>query len=234
MARSYPGSSGLGLGAAGIAAASPQRGKVTFGGLPVPGATVLVSRGDQKLSAITDPQGAYSFAGSRRRFVGRSTSRCRGSRRFMRDVMVEADGPASEWPLAMLPFAEVMKGCSGEGSGDARLLLRSQTVTAAAPATAVPASGCAFDTGEGNLRRTENMAARAAPQKAGGFQRADVNASAASSSTSSAADAVPTNTGVPANGGDPDLAQRASDGFLINGSSNNGAASSVFAECRVR
>ena len=41
--------------------ASEQHGQVTFGGLPVPGATITATQGDKKITAITDPQGAYSF-----------------------------------------------------------------------------------------------------------------------------------------------------------------------------
>jgi len=42
-------------------AASEYRGQVTFGGLPVPGATVTATLGDKKFVAITDLQGLYSF-----------------------------------------------------------------------------------------------------------------------------------------------------------------------------
>ena len=41
--------------------ASEQHGVVTFGGLPVPGATVTATQGDKKVTAVTDPMGAYSF-----------------------------------------------------------------------------------------------------------------------------------------------------------------------------
>ena len=41
--------------------ASEQRGLVTFGGLPVPGATVIATEGDKKFTAVTDPDGAYVF-----------------------------------------------------------------------------------------------------------------------------------------------------------------------------
>jgi len=41
--------------------ASEQHGEVTFGGLPVPGATVTATQGEKKFTAITDPQGAYFF-----------------------------------------------------------------------------------------------------------------------------------------------------------------------------
>ena len=43
------------------AAASEHRGLVKFGGLPVPGATITATRGDKKLTAVTDQQGLYSF-----------------------------------------------------------------------------------------------------------------------------------------------------------------------------
>src|SRR6185437_16790707 len=49
------------LATCGIAAASEYHGQVTFGGLPVPGATVTATHADQKYSTITDQQGFYSF-----------------------------------------------------------------------------------------------------------------------------------------------------------------------------
>lgn len=44
------------------AAASPYYGKVTFNGMPVPGATVTVTQGSQKLTALTDRGGVYRFS----------------------------------------------------------------------------------------------------------------------------------------------------------------------------
>ncbi len=44
-----------------IAAASEYHGQVTFGGLPLPGATVTVTQGTTKLSAVTDQGGLYTF-----------------------------------------------------------------------------------------------------------------------------------------------------------------------------
>src|SRR5450432_3788498 len=49
------------LTAATFAAAAELHGKVTFGDLPVPGATLSATKGEQKASAITDQQGTYSF-----------------------------------------------------------------------------------------------------------------------------------------------------------------------------
>jgi hypothetical protein len=42
--------------------ASEYRGRVTFGGLPVPGATVTTTQGSKTFTAITDLDGAYMFA----------------------------------------------------------------------------------------------------------------------------------------------------------------------------
>ena len=39
-------------------AGAEHHGVVTFGGLPVPGATVTASQGEKRLTAVTDPQGA--------------------------------------------------------------------------------------------------------------------------------------------------------------------------------
>src|SRR5690348_15462858 len=49
------------LGASGAAVASEYHGLVTFGGLPVPGATVTVMQHGKKFSTVTDTQGFYSF-----------------------------------------------------------------------------------------------------------------------------------------------------------------------------
>jgi uncharacterized GH25 family protein len=43
------------------AAASEYRGQVTFGGFPVPGATVTVTQDSQTFSTVTDQEGQYSF-----------------------------------------------------------------------------------------------------------------------------------------------------------------------------
>jgi hypothetical protein len=44
-----------------IAAASEYHGQVTFGGLPLPGATVTVTQGATKISAVTDQGGLYTI-----------------------------------------------------------------------------------------------------------------------------------------------------------------------------
>src|SRR6266481_6388201 len=45
-----------------LALASEYHGQVTFGGLPVPGATITATQGSEKIVAVSDQQGGYSFA----------------------------------------------------------------------------------------------------------------------------------------------------------------------------
>ena len=49
------------LGFANVAAASEYHGLVTFGGLPVPGATITVTQGTKKLTTVSEQGGIYSF-----------------------------------------------------------------------------------------------------------------------------------------------------------------------------
>jgi hypothetical protein len=49
------------LACSALAAASPYRGVVTFGGLPLPGATVTATQGTTKLTAISDANGEFQF-----------------------------------------------------------------------------------------------------------------------------------------------------------------------------
>ncbi len=44
-----------------LAAASPYRGRVTFGGLPLPGATITATQGTAALSAVSDASGGFQF-----------------------------------------------------------------------------------------------------------------------------------------------------------------------------
>jgi len=51
----------LWIASAALAAASPYRGVVTFGGLPLPGATVTAAQGTTALTAVSDANGAFQF-----------------------------------------------------------------------------------------------------------------------------------------------------------------------------
>src|ERR1700694_199137 len=86
--------------------ASEHHGAVKFGGLPVPGATITAVRGETKFIAITDSQGAYSFADLpdgdwklQIEMLGFAT--------ITSEVPVAPSAPAAEWDLKMLPFSEI-------------------------------------------------------------------------------------------------------------------------------
>jgi hypothetical protein len=100
------------------------------------------------------------------------------------------------WELTMLPLAEITRGMPEPPKMEVRI---------ANPPAASPKSG----------------APKPSPTNTpGGFQRTDLNASndQAAETTQPARDVLSTELSA-------DLAQRAADGFLINGSVNNGAAS---------
>lgn len=165
-----PRSLALALCLAGYAAATEQRGQVSFGGVPVPGATVIVNQGDQHFTAITDLDGNYSFPNL-------SDGEWKIAIRMLcfqpieQQVVVAPGQPPSKWELKVLPLDQV--GAVTESTA-------SVAPTPPGPAAPPPAKA--------------EAAKQAAPMGSG--------------------------TVFP-----EDLSQRANDGFLINGSSNNGAAS---------
>ena len=155
------------LTAPNLAAASAYRGQVTFGGLPVPGATVTATQGDKKSVSITDQQGLFSFSDLT---VGTWTIEVemQGFAAIKQDVLIALDAPSAKWELSMLPLDHIKAEVQSP-------------VVPTASVTTPPA---------------KNEIAKPPDKKA-----AD----------------TPTS--------EDDLNQQASDGFLINGSVNNGAAS---------
>jgi len=154
------------LAACGTAAASEYHGRVTFGGLPVPGATVTATHADQKYITITDQQGAYSFADLP---DGTWTIQIQmtGFAAIQQDVTIAPKQTAAAWALKLLPLDQI----------------KAEIVAASpppAPATPQP------------VAQPAKPQAKSAP----------------------AVEPV-----------QPEVDQRAADGFLINGSVNNGAAS---------
>lgn len=88
------------------AAASEYHGQVTFGGLPVPGATVTATRADQKYSTITDQQGFYSF-GDLPDGAWNIEIQMTGFATVRQDVTIVANMPAASWPLKLLPIGQI-------------------------------------------------------------------------------------------------------------------------------
>src|SRR5580692_5708205 len=92
------------LSLSGIAA--EQKGQVTFGGLPLPGATVTAGRAGQTFTTVTDPQGRYLFPdlpdGAWTIHVNMLLFAP-----VQRDVTVGPGAPEEQWELTLLPSDQI-------------------------------------------------------------------------------------------------------------------------------
>ncbi len=187
------------LGLCGLAA-SEHHGVVKFGAVPVPGATVTAVQGDKKLVTITDPRGFYSFPDlADGTWTIRVEMLC--FEPIQREVGIAPTAPAAEWQLKLLPFEQIQAAAPPVAPAP------SPPPVSATAAVETPKRGT-------KSKAKDNGAAAAAPAPQTGFQRAEVKAS-------------PEGARLEGENGDnnADLSQNAADGFLINGSVNNGAAS---------
>ena len=166
------------LAASSLALASEYHGEVTFGGLPLPGATVTASHGDQKLVTITDQQGLYQFPdladGS---WTIEVEMQCFAT--IKRDVVVAPNTPSATWELKLLPLDQIK-------------------------ATIQPAPGSVGKPVLSGSREPPGASQKATPRQNEAPEHAK---KAAPEEEPSQED------------------ERASNGFLINGSTLNGAAS---------
>ncbi len=176
-------------------AAPEYHGQVTFGGIPVPGATVTATLGDKKLIAITNQQGLYSFTDIDDG-VWKFQVEMFGFATQTQDVTVAADTPSTKWDLKLLSVDEITREvpvvCSATGGsecgGECEYVGRRITDSAGAE--------CDSFSGRGEVRPTIRRHNRPHPR-------------------------LP----IPPNASDNDLTQRAATGLVVNGSVNNGAAS---------
>ena len=177
---------------------------MTATGVPVPGATVTATQGERRFVTATDPQGTYKLPELP---DGTWTIRVEmpGFAPVTRDIAVATDAEPSKWDLALLPFEEITRGLPP-------------------PAPAAPAAVAPGDTASTQKNSpprtatTTNRPGSPPAQPQGAFQRAGVNASAATSGGAAGPAA-------PADEPPADPAFGATDGLLVNGSVNNGAAS---------
>jgi len=206
-------------------AAPDHYGQVTFGGLPVPGATVTASQGEKQLVSSTDEQGVYKLVdvaegvwAIRIDMVGFSTIR--------QDVTIAPDSPPSMWELTLRPFDEIARDIppradSAPDGTAVRLKADTPTdrttTTGRAAVDGTRAGGSPRGTAAGGQTTGEKTAGGSAGEKATprGFQRAGVTAS----------NTPPGPAPAPADAPAADSPLGAADGLLINGSVNNGAAS---------
>ena len=108
FASRMPIAAALVVGARHVLAAPEHSGQVTFGGVPVPGATVTASSGGKEIVTATDEQGLFRFAD-----VGEGVWMLRvdmlGFAPLSREVTVAPDTPSS-WTLILKPFDEITRG----------------------------------------------------------------------------------------------------------------------------
>src|SRR5260370_13306613 len=162
-------------------AASEHHGIVKFGALPVPGATITATQGDKKFVAVTDQQGAYSFA-DLADGVWNLQVEMQCFSVLKQEVAVAPTSPSPEWELKMLPFDEIKASVPASATAPPPSASMTTTVatanaTPAPAATAAPASNGKPANGK---KGGKTAAAAPASNAKNGFQRADVNASAGS------------------------------------------------------
>src|ERR1041385_1395365 len=86
--------------------ASEHHGQVKFAGLPVPGATVTATQGGQKLVAVTDLMGAYTFPELADGVWNlRVEMLCFSP--IQQEVAIAPNAPSPAWELKLLPFDEI-------------------------------------------------------------------------------------------------------------------------------
>jgi hypothetical protein len=191
-----------------VLAASEHHGQVKFGGLPIPGVTVTASQGDKKLVTVSDGQGMYSFP-----------DLPDGAWNFeiemlcfvpiKQEVTIGSEAAIPDWELKLQPLDEI----------------RAQAGPQAAPSPAKVTMNTPAATAESSDAKPAKKSKKAAPAPAntpGGFQRANVNASTSDAAKQSNATAA---ASAPDAAASDDLSKRAADGFLVNGTANNGASS---------
>jgi hypothetical protein len=183
-----------------------HHGQVIFNGVPVPGATVTATQGEKKFVAVTDQQGAYSFPELADgpftvevQMLGFST------------LKQEVSTPTAEFELKMLPIEEIHAEIAHGTPPDPPPTPGPAAAAAPSPNTKQPPS---------NAKQAANQ-----PRQQTGFQRTEVNASNTNSTTPANDPPPPPQSSAFANLSQEELNQRAADGFLINGTVNNGAAS---------
>ena len=200
----------------GVLIASEHRGQVLFGGLPVPGATVTATNGDKTLTAVTDLQGAYVFP-NLADGVWKFKVEMLGFAAVQEDVAVSANAPAARWDLHMQSLDDLKPVTVSASTTPAPTAAPTQ----AAPTPATQAAATPAPAAPANKKGGKGKAPPAPTNTQTAFQRAEVNATGNEASAAPPADSS-------GNQNTSELSQRASDGFLINGTTNN-AASSPFA-----
>ncbi len=210
--------------------AAEHHGQVKFGGLPLPGATVTLTQGDKKLVTITNQDGVYEF-----RDVADGIWNLQIEMLcfipIKQEVGINASAPSPMFDMKLMPFDEIKASAPPPAAPTAPPPAATTTTTVqtngaqAAPSIVAANGGNASadvsskPAAPANNKKGKNSknapATTAANNGQSGFQRAGVNASADGARPPADSGLTPTANDI----------NQASDGLLINGSVNNGAAS---------
>src|SRR6185437_556976 len=89
-----------------LAAASPYRGVVTFGGLPLPGAIITATEGGKTLTAVADPNGSFAFDNlPDGKWAITVQMQC--FEPIHADINVTPNLPAAAWEMKLLPMLQL-------------------------------------------------------------------------------------------------------------------------------
>jgi hypothetical protein len=194
--------------------ASEHRGVVKYGGLPVPGVSVTATQGENKVSVITDGSGAYTFT-DLADGVWKVHVEMLCFEPVDKEIAVAANAPAAEWELKLLPFDTIKASAPPPPPPSATPAVATSTSAPPATPAASATAPAAPPQGKPSIVAA-NKGKNGKPQPtvantASGFQRAEVNA---------AGDGAKATDNAPSTA---EVNQAPSDGFLVNGSVNNGA-----------
>ena len=125
-----------------VVAAAEHHGQVTFGDLPVPGATVTATQGDAQFVTITDAQGVYRL-GELAEGVWTLKIEMLGFEPATGNVTVGAEPTPATWELELVPFEKIAS--SAPQTGFRRVEATSAGITdpgasATSPASSNPSS----------------------------------------------------------------------------------------------
>ncbi len=90
------------------ALASEYHGLVTFGGLPLPGATVTVTQSTKKLSTVSDQSGMFTFS-DLTDGPGKIEIEMQCFSPVQADITISPGAPAATWELTLLPLDQIAK-----------------------------------------------------------------------------------------------------------------------------
>jgi hypothetical protein len=208
--------------------ASEHKGVVKFNGLPVPGAAVTATMGDKKVSVVTDDSGLYLFP-ELTDGVWKIKIEMLCFETIENDTAVAPNAPAAMWEMKLQSFDKIKAAAptppptttssAAPAPGAAATPAAAAAATEAGKPSIVAANGGAASSTAANGKnnaKNNGKPAKGKPQPqvantASGFQRAQVTAAG---DGARAADSSPAPT---------EAQQAPSDGFLVNGSVNNGA-----------